>query len=110
LRAGTASHRNKSSSSTIVPDDSREGCPTHHGDEDMKTMILALAAVAALAGPALAHPAMHAQRGGASMRGIDAQAMAPTGDTVYANGANLGSDPDPQVRLQLLKSAGLGDR
>jgi hypothetical protein len=77
----------------------------------MKTMILALAAVAALAGPALAHPAMHAQRGGASMRGADAQAMAPAGaDTVYAYGANLGSDPDPQVRLQLLKSAGLGDR
>ena len=76
----------------------------------MKTMILALAAVAALAGPALAHPAMHAQRGGAGMRAADAQTMAPTADTVYAYGANLGSDPDPQVRLQLLKSAGLGDR
>ena len=77
----------------------------------MKALIIALAAATTLAAPALAHPGMHAQRGGGAMRGVQAQAMAPANvDTVYANGANLGSDPDPHVRLQLLRSAGILDR
>jgi len=75
----------------------------------MKKTIITLAALAAFTTAASAHP-MHTQRG-ADMRGADAQAMAPayTG-TVNAYGANLGSDPDPQVRLQLLRSAGIFDR
>jgi hypothetical protein len=77
----------------------------------MKTLIVALAAATTLAAPALAHPGMHAQRGGGAMRGVQAQAMAPTNiDTVYANGENLGGDPDPHVRLQLRRSAGIFDR
>jgi hypothetical protein len=77
----------------------------------MKTLIIALAAAATLASPALAHPGVHAQRDGVAMRGVQAQAMVPANvDTVYANGENLGSDPDPQVRLQLLRSAGAIDR
>lgn len=75
----------------------------------MKKLIIAFAAVTALASTAMAHP-MHTQRSG-DMRGADAQAMAPAyAGTVNAFGANLGSDPDPQVRLQLLRSAGIFDR
>ena len=77
----------------------------------MKTLIIAFAATTTLAAPVLAHAGMHAQRGSAAMRGVHAQAMAPANvDTVYANGENLGSDPDPHVRLQLLRSAGVLDR
>lgn len=36
-------------------------------------------------------------------RGFDAQAMAPAGDAVYADGRNAGADPDPNVRLELQK-------
>ncbi|MGN6571451.1 MAG: hypothetical protein ACTHLO_08555 [Pseudolabrys sp.] len=73
----------------------------------MKKIIIALAALT-LTSAAMAHP-MHGKRTNA-MRGADAQAMASTGNTVYAFGQNLGSDPDPQVRLQLLRSAGILDR
>lgn len=77
----------------------------------MKTLIIALAAATTLASPALAHPGAHAQRDGSATRGVQAQAMAPANvDPVYANGENLGSDPDPNVRLQLLRSAGVLDR
>jgi hypothetical protein len=76
----------------------------------MKTLIIALAAAAALASPALAHPGMHMQRGN-DAHAARAQAMPPAdADTVYAFGANLGSDPDPQVRLQFLRGVGMFDR
>ena len=77
----------------------------------MKKLIIAFAAVTALASAAaMAHP-MHAQRGNQGMRGAEAQAMAPSySATVNTDGRELGSDPDPQVRLQLLRSAGILDR
>ena len=76
----------------------------------MKKTIIALAALTALTSAAMAQP-MHAKRGFYDTRGTDAQAMAPTnGTTVTAFGRVLGSDPDPQVRLQLLRSAGIQDR
>jgi hypothetical protein len=76
----------------------------------MKKLIIALAAAATLASPALAHSG-HMKRAGNDLRGIQAQAMpANDGNAVYANGQYLGSDPDPQVRLQLLRSEGLWDR
>jgi hypothetical protein len=93
----------------IVPGDSRDGCLTTSWRPKMKKIITAFVAVAALSSSALAHP-MHAQRGNQDMPGTDAQAMAPAGTAVYAFGANLGSDPDPQVRLQLLRSAGISNR
>lgn len=75
----------------------------------MTKTIITLAALAALTTAASAHPNMHAR--GGDMRGADAQAMAPAyAGAVNAYGANLGSDPDPQVRLQLLRSAGSFDR
>jgi hypothetical protein len=77
-------------------------------ETDMKKMIIAFAAVTALASTAMAHP-MHAKRD-SYVRGADAQAMAPAGTSVNAFGYNLGSDPDPQVRLELLRNAGLKDR
>lgn len=76
----------------------------------MKKLIIAFAAATALASAAMAHP-MHAQRGNQGMRGAEAQAMAPSySATVNTDGRELGSDPDPQVRLQLLRSAGILDR
>jgi len=76
----------------------------------MKKTILTLAALAALTSAVMAHP-MHAARVNDAMRGADAQAMSPAyAGTVTAFGRNLGSDPDPQVRLQLLRSAGNLDR
>jgi hypothetical protein len=45
------------------------------------------------------------------MHGARAQALATGGaDAVYANGTYLGADPDPQVRLQLMRNAGFQDR
>ena len=74
----------------------------------MKKLIVAFAAVTALASAAMAHP-MHARGGNRDMRGAEAQAMA-YGAPVNTNGRELGGDPDPQVRLQLLRSAGIFDR
>ena len=74
----------------------------------MKKTIIALAALA-LASTAMAHP-MHGQRG-KNARGADTQAMAPAySGAVNDDGRDLGSDPDPQVRLQLLRSVGNLDR
>jgi hypothetical protein len=75
----------------------------------MKKLIIALAAAAALASPALAHSG-HIKRAGNDLRGVQAQAIPNDGNAVFANGQYLGSDPDPQVRLQLLRSEGLRDR
>lgn len=76
----------------------------------MKKTIIALVALTALVSTAMAQPT-HAQRVNQHMRGDDAQAMAPANSTtVTAFGRVLGSDPDPQVRLQLLRSAGIQDR
>ena len=75
----------------------------------MKKLIIALAAAATLASPALAHSG-HMKRAANDLRGIQAQALPNDGTAVYANGQYLGSDPDPQVRLQLLRSEGLWNR
>ena len=76
----------------------------------MKKTIITLAALAAFASTAMAHP-MHTKRANDVVRGGDAQAMSPAyNGTVTAFGRTLGSDPDPQVRLQLLRSAGILDR
>lgn len=76
----------------------------------MQKLIIALAAAATLASPALAH-SRHMKRAGHELRGIQAQAVpANDGNAVYANGQYLGSDPDPQVRLQLLRTEGLQNR
>jgi len=76
----------------------------------MKTFIITLATAAALASPALAHARMRTPAA-PDLRGIQAQALPAVGaDAVYANGAYVGADPDPQVRLQLMRSAGNQDR
>ena len=75
----------------------------------MKKTILTLAALATLTSAAMAHP-MH-KSGSNAMQANEAQAMSPAyAGAVNAYGRNLGSDPDPQVRLQLLRSAGFLDR
>jgi len=77
----------------------------------MKTIIIAAATAAALASSALARPAMHAQPAPDGYRGVQTNAMLPLRpDAVYAYGTYLGADPDPQVRLQLLRSAGFLNR
>lgn len=76
----------------------------------MKTFIITFATAAVLASPALAHARMRAPAT-QDVRGIYAQAVpAVRAGAVYANGAYLGADPDPQVRLQLMRSAGVQDR
>jgi hypothetical protein len=109
LRAIGAIRRNNRPPFPIVPDDSQQGCSTIM-EMKMKKLIVALAAVAAFVSAAAAHP-MHGARMDRDMRAAAAQAMEPsyTG-AANAYGRNLGADPDPQVRLQLLRNAGFADR
>ena len=77
----------------------------------MKTFIITLAAAAALVSPALAHAPMHARAEAQDMYGMRAQAAPAAGaNAVFAAGAYLGADPDPQVRLQLMRNAGFENR
>jgi hypothetical protein len=85
----------------------------------MKKMLLAAAAVAALVSPAFAQSrtiaapgygygaAWHGPFRGAPV-GVYAQSpgIAAQGYGVYRNGQYIGWDPDPAVRLMLLKDAG----
>jgi hypothetical protein len=87
----------------------------------MKKMLLAAAAIAAMASPAVAQtrtiasaghgygygPAWHAPVRGAPV-GVYAQSpgIAAQGYGLYRNGQYIGWDPDPAVRLMLLKDAG----
>lgn len=75
----------------------------------MKTTIIALLTASALAAPALAHANMRvAQPKSDSLYDVHAQAM-PRPDAAVGINA-LATDPDPQVRLQLSRSAGFLDR
>jgi hypothetical protein len=77
----------------------------------MKTIIIAFVAASALASSALARAPTHTRADAQQMHGARAQALATGGaDAVYANGTYLGADPDPQVRLQLMRNAGFQDR
>ena len=85
----------------------------------MKKMLLAAAAIAAMALPAVAQTrtiatpgygpgaAWHAPIRGAPV-GVYAQSpgIAAQGYGAYRNGQYIGWDPDPAVRLMLLKDAG----
>jgi hypothetical protein len=109
LRANGAMRRNNHSPSMIVPDDSQQGCNTVM-EMKMKTLIIAFAALAAFASAATARPTQ-GPRLYHDVRAADAQAMVPNySGTVIGYGRTLGTDPDPQVRLQLLRNAGFSDR
>jgi hypothetical protein len=76
----------------------------------MKSTIIALLTMSALAAPALAHANMRAAQSKTdSLYGAQAQAM-PSPTAIYAKREPLGADPDPQVRLQFSRSAGFLDR
>lgn len=61
----------------------------------MKKILLAVTALALLAGPAVAQQDKSAT-----------QAQQKDPNAVWCNGQYLGSDPDPNVRIQLLKDYG----
>jgi hypothetical protein len=67
----------------------------------MKKLILGAALAVLVASPALAQPRHHADYN--RLDGIRAQAPAVNSGAVYVDGNYAGTDPDPNVRLQLQK-------
>lgn len=71
----------------------------------MKSIILATAIAAVLAGPALAAPnkMTHNVRHTSQLRDSHAAVMATDPLGVYVNGQEVGRDPDPNIRSEILR-------
>jgi hypothetical protein len=69
----------------------------------MKSIVLAAAIAASLAGPALAKPAnvMHHTRQSPHAMNAHAAFTAPDPYGVYVDGREVGRDPDPNIRSSL---------
>lgn len=70
-----------------------------------KTIAAATLLALASAAPAFARTHSHAAAAGAYARVAPAAAAAQVPNAVYENGRYIGTDPDPNVRLQLRKDA-----
>lgn len=69
----------------------------------MKKLILGAALAVLAASPALAQPTRHTTF--SNLDGIRAQAPAVNSGAVYVDGNYAGTDPDPNVRLELQKDS-----